>query len=166
MARMLKKWTGQLFATYAYDGNRDLLAQVRGDFGGDTISQYDYANDALGRRTEIARSGTVMSETRTDAYGYNDRNELIYSRRRAESAEITEYAYAYDDIGNRLSSLDLGAEREYAANGLIQYTSTSNLCDLCDICGYNPHYDLDGNQPLMIEKPGSYKMHVTHDGNK
>ena len=36
---------------------------------------------------------------------------LIYSRRGAESAEITEYAYAYDDIGNRLSSLDIGTNR-------------------------------------------------------
>ena len=33
-------------------------------------------NDEIGRRTEIARSGTKMSEQRSDAYGYNDRSEL------------------------------------------------------------------------------------------
>ncbi len=122
------KYGSSGYTYYTYEDSRDLLAQVRSDFGGDTISQYDYANDALGRRTEIARSGTAMSETRTDAYGYNDRNELIYSRRGAESAEITEYAYAYDDIGNRLSSLDLGTNHTYTANNLNQYTQISNLC--------------------------------------
>jgi len=122
------KYGSSGYTYYTYEDSRDLLAQVRSDFGGDTISQYDYANDALGRRTEIARSGTAMSKTRTDAYGYNDRNELIYSRRGAESAEITEYAYAYDDIGNRLSSLDLGTNRTYTANNLNQYTQISNLC--------------------------------------
>ena len=40
---------------------------------------------------------------RPGQYGYNDRNELISSRRAAESAE--EYAYQYDVIGNRISSI-------------------------------------------------------------
>ena len=33
--------------------------------------------DVMGRRTAITRSGSMMSETRTDCYGYNDRNELV-----------------------------------------------------------------------------------------
>ncbi|MBR6733729.1 MAG: hypothetical protein IKL96_04950, partial [Kiritimatiellae bacterium] len=32
-----------------------------------------------------------------------------------------EYAYQYEDIGNRLSSLDLGTSRTYTANFLNQY---------------------------------------------
>ena len=47
------------------------------------ISQYDYVNDAVGRRSEISRSGSRMSEQRTDAYGYNMRDELVFSRRDA-----------------------------------------------------------------------------------
>lgn len=45
------------------------------------------------------RSGSRMSEQRTDAYGYNMRDELVFSRRDAEGAE-NDYAYQYDDIGN------------------------------------------------------------------
>ena len=55
-------------------------------------------SDALGRRTEIARSGTRMTESRSDAYGYNDRSELTNA---VKNATLNEYAYQYDDIGNR-----------------------------------------------------------------
>ena len=58
---------------------------VRSEFGGATVSQYDYSTDAAGRRTEIARSGTAMTEARADAYGYNDRSELISRLAVAES---------------------------------------------------------------------------------
>jgi len=74
------------------------------------ISQYDYTCDHAGRRVEIARNGSAMSERRTGYYGYNERCELFFSRGAAESAE-TEYAYEYDDIGNWLTSLDLGTNR-------------------------------------------------------
>ena len=37
-----------------------------------------------------------------------------------------EYRYQYDDIGNRISSHDLGTNRTYTANNLNQYTSISN----------------------------------------
>ncbi len=52
----------------------DALAQAKGTVGGNVISQYDYVCDAIGSRDQIVRSGTMMSESRNDAYGYNDRN--------------------------------------------------------------------------------------------
>ena len=55
------------------------------------------------------------------------------SRRAAERAE--EYAYQYDDIGNRLSSLDLGTNRTYTANALNQYAQIPNLCDSASLRG-------------------------------
>ncbi len=40
-----------------------------------------------------------------------------------------EYAYQYDDIGNRITSTDLGTNRTYTANSLNQYSAirTSDL---------------------------------------
>ena len=140
-----------------------LLAQVRSVFGGATISQYDYENDALGRRTEIARSGTAMSETRTDAYGYNDRNELTNA---VKNATLDEYAYQYDDIGNRLTSTELDAggpsfvSAEYTANNLNQYTSISNSVPPRET--FTPAYDLDGNQTLVRTSTGIWS--VTYNG--
>ena len=114
-------------AYYTYEQNRDLLTQVRNHINGGVISQYDYMNDALGRRTAITRSGSMMSETRTDYYGYNDRSELVSGIKDTAATNLTEYAYQYDDIGNRIESLDLGTNRTYTANALNQYTQISNL---------------------------------------
>ena len=79
-----------------------------------------------GQQTEMSRSGSKMSETRTDYYGYNDRNELVSGTKDTAATNLTEYAYQYDDIGNRIISLDLGTNRTYTANALNQYTSISN----------------------------------------
>ena len=51
------------------------------------------------KRAEIARSGARMMESRLDAYGYNNRNELTNA---VKNATLNEYAYQYDDIGNRV----------------------------------------------------------------
>ena len=91
------------------------VGRVEGDFA-NVISQYDYTYDAAGRRIEIARFGSVMSESRTDAYGYNIRNELTSASKLGGT--MPEYAYNYDDIGNRITSTDLGTNRTYIANNL------------------------------------------------
>ena len=119
-----------LTASWQYDANGQLL-QVCNASPTNIISQYDYTYDAAGRRTEIARSGSAMSETRADIYGYNIRNELISAAKAVGGDDhgapqsrtfTTEYAYQYDDIGNRITSIDLGTNRTYVANSLNQYT--------------------------------------------
>ena len=150
------QYGGSGSAYYTYEPNRDLLTQVRNYINGGVISQYDYVNDAVGRRTEISRSGSMMSEARTDAYGYNDRNELILA---TKNAEDTEYQYSYDDIGNRIESLDLGTNRTYTANALNQYTSISNSAlsaSLREI--FTPAFDLDGNQTLVRTSTGDWSV--------
>lgn len=42
--------------------------------------------DAASRRVQITRSGSAMSENRTDVYGYNERGELISAAKNAEGA--------------------------------------------------------------------------------
>ena len=142
---------------WTYETQRDLLTQVKNTAFGSVVSQYDYVSDALGRRTEIARSGARMTETRSDAYGYNDRSELTNA---VKNATLNEYAYQYDDIGNRLASLDLGDSRVYQANSLNQYTSISNAASTAE--AFVPQYDLDGNQTLVRTTTGDWS--VTYNG--
>ncbi|MBQ8124537.1 MAG: RHS repeat protein [Kiritimatiellae bacterium] len=151
------QYGGSGSAYYTYEPNRDLLTQVRNYINGGVISQYDYVNDAAGRRTEISRSGSMMSEARTDAYGYNDRSELILA---TKNTEDTEYQYSYDDIGNRITSLDLGTNRTYVANALNQYTSISNLAASALSAGetFIPAFDLDGNQTLVRTSTGDWQV--------
>ena len=63
------------------------------------------------------------------------------------------YAYQYDDIGNRLSSLDIGTNRTYAANALNQYT---NIVEGAG--GFLPQFDDDGNQTLIKTATGVWQV--------
>ena len=99
-----------------------------------------------------------MYETSTDEYGYNIRGELISAAKNAEGAKELEYAYRYDDIGNRISSFDLGTNRTYIANNLNQYTQISNLCDSASLREeFLPQFDDDGNQTLIKTATGIFK---------
>ena len=145
---------------WTYEPNRDLLTQVKNTAFGSIVSQYDYVNDAVGRRTEIARSGSRMTESRNDIYGYNNRNELTNA---VKNATLNEYAYQYDDIGNRIAALDLGTNHTYTANALNQYTQISNLCDSASLCEESiPSFDLDGDQTLVRTPTGDWS--VTYNG--
>jgi RHS repeat-associated protein len=165
-------------AIWRYDA-KDQLLQVRNTYLTNVISQYDYVYDAVGRRIQIARSGSAMSENRVDEYGYNVRNELIFAANRGESSSpTTEYAYQYDDIGNRISSYDLGMTRTYIANNLNQYTSISNSAiSLSSVGttmsqklgektvtmsgageGFIPQFDDDGNQTIVRTTTGDWQV--------
>ena len=146
-----------LTASWTYDPNNQLL-QVRNVTPTNVISQYDYAYDAAGRRVQIARLGSAMSENRTDVYGYNSRGELTSAVKQGAVPE-TEYAYDYDDIGNRISSFDLGTNRTYIANNLNQYTQISNLCDSASLREeFLPQFDDDGNQTLIQTSTGIWQV--------
>ena len=114
------------------------------------------------KRAEIARSGSRMTESRLDAYGYNDRNELTNA---VKNATLNEYAYQYDDIGNRLSAAELETggssfvSTAYIANELNQYTSISNSAPSAPSAGdFTPLYDLDGNQTLVKTSTGIWSV--------
>jgi len=141
----------------------DALSQVRNEFGGNVISQYDYVNDAIGRRTQIARSGTAMSESHADDCRYNERSELVAVSKAGEAnSSAMKYGYAYDDIGNRLLSAEPGADdaqlvmTEYRANSLNQYTAVSNFDARCEL--RIPQYDADGNQTLVRTSTGTWSV--------
>ena len=83
-----------------------------------------------------------MSENRVDEYEYNIRGELISAAKNAEGAKVLEYQYQYDDVGNRITSLDLGTNRTYAANNLNQYTSISNSASFASSAAiFTPQFD-------------------------
>ncbi|MCB5932728.1 hypothetical protein LJB63_25660, partial [[Eubacterium] rectale] len=76
----------------------------------------DYAYDALGRPTEKKDYFNTPAPGLTHSYSYNDRSELAAD---AMSRGGT-YSYAYDNIGNRVTSREgSGASAEaYTANNL------------------------------------------------
>ena len=157
-------YPNDLTASWQYDANNQLL-QVCNAFPTNVISQYDYAYDTGGRRVQIARSGLAISESRTNVYGYNERGELIFAAKSGTPTALsamTEHAYEYDDVGNRLTSLDLGTNSTYTANNLNQYTSISNFASPAFAAEFIPQFDDDGNQTLIQTATGIWS--VTYNG--
>ena len=101
----------------------------------------------------VSRSGARMTESRSDTYSYNARSELTNA---VKNATLNEYVYQYDDIGNRLVSLDLGTNRIYQANSLNQYASISNATSAA--AEFLPQFDLDGNQTLVQTQTGIWSV--------
>ena len=62
----------------------------------------------------------------------------------APSADTLEYAYQYDDIGNRITSTDLGTNRTYVANSLNQYSAITTSDFGLRTYSFTPQYDDDG----------------------
>ena len=109
--------------------------------------------------------GSAMSESRTDAYGYNTRNELTSATKLGGQASVPatpEYAYQYDDIGNRITSTDLGTNRTYTANSLNQYSAITTSDLGLQASSFEPQFDDDGNQTLIQTSTGVW--FVTYNG--
>ncbi len=131
----------------SYEDHRNLYASVANNWGATNVSTYGYANDSMGRRTHNLRSGSAFSPTHFDLYGYNDKSELTGSTRYVgsdplnpppENDDALTYGYAYDGIGNRLTSELDGIQTTYWTNLVNQYTSTTSPAESFT-------YDLDGN---------------------
>ena len=98
---------------------------------GNASQWLEYSYDALQR--PIARN--------LDSFAYNDRGEVIFSRRGAENAEET---YSYDNIGNLVSNSLADITNVYVSNNRNQYTSINETSAL-SASPRETSYDLDGN---------------------
>jgi len=133
------------FATaYTYEPKRDLKTQVQNKFGSAVVSQFDYAYDAIGRRTSMKNSGIAFAASAFTKWGYDERNQVTQSERYlgtnltdlSQPVNAEQRAFAYDPIGNRQTSTSAVAQTNYAVNELNQY----------DLIGRaSPTYDNDGN---------------------
>ncbi|MBQ6705277.1 MAG: hypothetical protein IJN19_04685 [Opitutales bacterium] len=63
-----------------------------------------------------SRNGT----TQNDTFGYNPRSELV-----SATLGNANYAYAFDNIGNRATETVAGTQSSYSTNNLNQYTGIS-----------------------------------------
>ncbi len=107
------------------------------------ISRRTYAYDTLGIPT--ARSSNRQGTTRNDAFTHNDRQELTAATLGADN-----YAYAYDNIGNRKTAQEVTEEvTQYNANNLNQYTAIDEFV---------PTYDADGNQTKIQTSTGIWNV--------
>jgi RHS repeat-associated protein len=117
-----------------YETTRNVLAsKVNKKLDTTTVSSYFYNVNNYGQRTGVNKDGTAFASTRTIAWGYNSKGEVV----KADSSEAgLDRAYAFDGIGNRISGGDQGSPISYTPNVLNQYNAIGSL---------TPVHDDDGN---------------------
>ncbi len=69
-----------------------------------------------------------------------------------------DYAYQYDDIGNRITSTDLTTNRTYTANSLNQYSAITTSDSGLQTSSFTPQFDDDGNQTLIQTSTGVWSV--------
>ena len=120
--------------TFSYESNRNLIDYIENKTNATVISKYDYTNDVLGRRDDVAKSGSAFSQTDIISYGYNDRSEVISAL--ADNDTAYDYGFSFDNIGNRLTSSQEAVGMTYTPNSMNQFDAVN---------GVSQSYDLDGN---------------------
>ena len=121
-------------SNWTFEEHRNLLASVANG----SVSTYTYTNDALGRRTNVARMGAAFANVDVLSYGYNSRSEVISALSNINANYS--FSYNYDPIGNRLNSTLAGTAWSYTSNNLNQYTALTS-----GNTTQSPAYDADGN---------------------
>lgn len=135
LKRTLRYPNGAL-VTREYEPQRDLMTLVSND----VYSSFRYTYDVAGRRVS----------KNDERYFYNARGELTLA---TNVVTGTEFAYRYDDIGNRLWSREFGTNCTYAANGLNQYTDVVR-----GGVSERTAFDLDGNQTNVVTATGEWAV--------
>ncbi len=119
--------------TNVWEVNRDMLSSKTNAWknkeNNPVISSYTYAANDMGQRTSVTTDGEAFAQSTADwTWNYDVLGQV---------KQANEDHYAYDQIGNRISS-GRGDQvlTTYASNTLNQYTA---------INGGVPFYDADGN---------------------
>ncbi len=144
---LLEKLTmpNNMSLTQSYEIQRDLLTGMAYKRGTTLVANRQYSYDTIGRPTvrNTSRQGTVKNDT----FGYNNRSELT-----SATVNGSNYAYDYDNIGNRETATESEITTNYTANELNQYTAVGN---------FTPTFDADGNQSLVKTTTGIWS--ITYD---
>jgi len=117
---------------------------------GTILTRRTFTRDAAGNLTGRTQYRLGDATNRVDEFSQNARSELVYA---AVGTNI--YNYAFDPIGNRLTTDESGLSAAYSANCLNQYTRISNSVPLSE---FIPEFDADGNQTLLKTATGIWRV--------
>ena len=102
-----------------YD-NLNRLQSISQSVGSKTVSSCAYTNNVANQRVRA-----LLADGSYWLYEYNDKGEVISGKRYWSNGSPVvgqQFEYAYDDIGNRISTNTNGQPASYTANNLNQYT--------------------------------------------
>ena len=121
---------------------------------GGRVAGHVYQYDHLMRPVQRKDSWEAATPATTRDFTYNGRSELTGD----QIQQRGNFAYQYDNIGNRKTARELEEEVSYDANSLNQYTNIIQA----DV-SFDPLYDADGNQTRIRTSTGIWN--VCYDAN-
>lgn len=136
---------------YTYEPLRDLKSQVRNEYSGTIISQYDYINNAIGNRESVKTSGTAFAESMNNKFMNQSWFDDAVNGGTGIQIPQEYRSYDYDHIGNRKTSIDWDhgeqnfMDRTYTTNSLNQYGQIQLDQHSGSQSFMNMDYDDDGN---------------------
>ena len=108
----------------------------------------------------LTRATSRNGTTQNDTFGYNPRSELT-----SATLGNANYAYAFDNIGNRETSSEAGTALAYTANNLNQYTEICSAEPIqqtatpsAQLSALQLSYDADGNATLIQTSTGTWAI--------
>ena len=129
--------------TQSYEEKRDLLIGQLYKRSNTSVASRSYTYDTLGR--PVTRSTSKDGSTVNDSFGYNSRSEL-----NTATVNNEEYAYDYDNIGNRVTAQEAAeSATSIESNRLNQYTAIGD---------FEPTYDDAGNQTTVKTTTGIWSV--------
>ena len=134
--------------TFAYDAAGQLLHLVNGTTAGTINSRFDYTFDVRGRRTRMATLDGQWAYT-YDATGQLTHAEFVSTNPLIPHQDLT---YLYDELGNRIATIENGVTTAYTTNNLNQYTAVGDA---------TLTYDADGN--LIAQTGGGENITYGYD---
>ena len=122
---------------FTYEPYRDHLIDVTTLAGGATSAQASFVVDALGRRTSVMNAGEIFSRYSGGGHhtlcSYNGRSEVTSAQKwtglnlsdtsNASALGGRKFDFAFDPIGNRVTSKVDNRQTDYTTNALNQYSS-------------------------------------------
>ena len=143
--------------TYSYDVNDNLIDLVNKGPNGNLLSEYQYVNDAAGRRVQAIET-TLLADGSTSqtkiTYQYDADGRLTEEKSQDLTGGRPEFSYttdySYDLVGNRVRMVTT------TATGTITTTDTYNGNDelLTEVssAGTATTYSYDANGSLLLEQ--------------
>lgn len=163
--------------TRTYESNHDWVASRTTNISSATKAAFAYAQDNLGRTTQVTKTSTGTSGTAaglysrygngtqglTTKYDYDDRSQLKKEVTYVGTTATVlpgrnDSDYSYDPIGNRASVTHNGNTASYTTNSLNQYTAR-DVTGVFDVAGASTLTTItvsNGGSPDTAWRSGNY----------
>lgn len=153
--------------TRTYDSAHDWIATRTLTNSLGTKAAFNYTYDTIGRVTQVSKTGELYNrygngtQGLTTSYGYDDKSQVTSEQTKLGSTSTVltgrDDGYAYDPIGNRMSTTHNGNTANYTNNALneIDHRDVVGISDVAGAASTGATVTVNGS-PSGVTRHGQY----------